>query len=293
MTIKNRLLRQIGHQTWLSGRDRIIRLFSHPDRQKPYLFRTDFFGSLYTGNLQNFIDWTVFYYGSFQKHELLLLRDLAQVLRAKAKPVYFYDVGANIGHHSLFMSNETDHIYCFEPYSVVREELKRKFTNAGAERMVTVFPVALGDKNQRHTFYPPTGANQGTGTLSDELPSNAAAESIEVDVVRGDDFLSAHALPTVSILKLDVEGYEVQALEGMKATLRRDRPPILMEVRVSKTAEIAGALHEVLNELLYPDHVLFGVAELRGDYMLQSFVGRTVEEILVLPLELIGTIRGT
>lgn len=293
MTIKNWLLRQIGHQAWLSGQDRILRAFSHPDRQKSYPFRINFFGLLYTGNLQNFIDWTVFYYGSFQKHELLLLKDLAKVLRAKAKPVYFYDVGANIGHHSLFMSKETDHIYCFEPYSLVREELIRKFKHADVEGMVTVFPVALGDKNQRHTFYPPTGANQGTGTLSDELPSNAAAESIEVDVVRGDDFLSAHVLPTVSILKLDVEGYEVQALEGLKATLRRDRPPILMEVRLSRTAEIAGALREVLIQLLYPDHVLFGVAESRGDYMLQSFVGRTVEEVLVLPVELIGTIRGT
>ncbi len=207
--------------------------------------------------------------------------------------MYFYDVGANIGHHSLFMSKETDHIFSFEPYFLVRDELRRKFRHAGAEDMVTVFPVALGDENQRHVFYPPTGANQGTGTLSDVLPSNAAAEAIEVDVVRGDDFLFANKLPPVSVLKLDVEGYEFQALEGLKETLRRDRPPILMEARLLTNAEAARAHHEVLSNLLYPDHLLFGVAESQKSYKLQPFISRTVEEILVVPIELAGTIRGT
>ena len=42
--MKQQMLRLVGRQQWLRGRDRILRAFSHPDHQKPYSFETDFFG---------------------------------------------------------------------------------------------------------------------------------------------------------------------------------------------------------------------------------------------------------
>jgi hypothetical protein len=65
MSLKQRALRAIARQDWLRGRDRILRLLANPDRHPPEQFETDFFGISYTGNLANFIDWTVFYYGGF------------------------------------------------------------------------------------------------------------------------------------------------------------------------------------------------------------------------------------
>src|ERR1035441_6591725 len=85
-TAKQRMLRMIGHLEWLRGRDRVLRAFSHPDRQKPEPFEVDFFGLSYSGNMANFIDWTVFYYGAFAINELRLLAALAQALHAQGKP---------------------------------------------------------------------------------------------------------------------------------------------------------------------------------------------------------------
>jgi FkbM family methyltransferase len=177
--------------------------------------RRIFFGLAYTGDLANFIDWTVFYYGAHAIEELLLLRALADALRAQGKPVNFFDVGANIGHHSLFMSQHADRVFSFEPYSVVRLQMERKFNHAGV-RNATIYPVALGNRNETATFHPPTGANLGTGTLGDVLPGNASMETISVDVVRGDDFLPANRMPAISLLKMDVEGFETNVLEGMR-----------------------------------------------------------------------------
>jgi FkbM family methyltransferase len=289
ISLKQKALRALGHQRWLRGRDRILRAFDHPDHHPSFPFETDFFGLAYTGNMANFIDWTVFYYGAFVVNELLLLGALADALRAQGKPVNFFDVGANIGHHSLYMSSHADRIFAFEPFATVRNELERKMAHAGV-RNLTAFPVALGDRNESGTFFPPTGTNQGTGTLGETLPGNASTESIQVAVVRGDDFFSANQLPPISLLKMDVEGYEVNALEGMRETLWRDRPPILMEIqRVTRTGATKSA---TIESLLYPDHLLYEVGDSRGQYTLKPFASGTTEEALVLPAELAGIIPG-
>jgi len=288
-TTKQRMLRKIGHLQWLRGRDRVLRAFSHPDRQKPQPFEVDFFGLPYSGNMANFIDWTVYYYGAFAANELHLLAALAAALRAQGKPVNFYDVGANIGQHTLFMSAHADRVFSFEPFATVRDEMKRKLDHA-AVRNATAFPVALGNRNETAAFRPPTGANQGTGTLGETLPENVSAETISVQVVRGDDFFAANRLPPISLLKMDVEGFEVNALEGMRESLWRDRPPILMEIqRDNASGSRKGA---DIEPLLYPDHLLYEVGSAPGQYSLRPFSMGNTEEALVLPAELVGIVPG-
>ncbi|WP_035346905.1 FkbM family methyltransferase [Edaphobacter aggregans] len=290
--MKREILRFVGHQHWLRGRDRVLRAFEDPDRQKPYAFTVDFFGRPYTGNMSNFIDWSVFYYGAFQGHELKLLAAIAEGLHRKGRPVNFFDVGANIGHHTLFMSAHADRVFSFEPFSVVRDEMKRKLKHAAVDN-VTIFPVAMGDANETGSFHPPTGANQGTGTLGDALPDNASSEILPVTVVRGDDFFGANNLPPISVLKMDVEGYETKALAGMRETLWRDRPPMFVEIQRDQYTGAAARQGTMVKDLLYPDHLIFEVASSRGEYVLRRFLSGNTEEALVIPAELAGFIPGT
>ena len=285
------ILRVIGRQQWLRGRDRILRTFAHPDRHKSQAFEIGFFGHAYSGNLANFIDWNVFYYGAFQLHEIRLLSAIANALRTSGKPVNFFDVGANIGHHSLFMSRHADRIFSFEPFSVVRDEMVRKLNHAGVSN-VTIFPVALGDRNEIGTFHPPTGANQGTGTLGSNLPDNASSEKISVQVVRGDDFFAANHLPPITLLKMDVEGYETKVLEGLRNTIWRDRPPIFVEIQKEDYDGSASPQGPRVKDLLYPDHVIFEVGASRGRPLLKPFLQGNTEEALVLPAELAGLINA-
>jgi len=90
-SMKQQILRFVGHRRWLRGRDRVLRAFSHPERQESHIFETDFFGQSYSGNMNNFIDWNVFYYGAFQPHEVRLLGALADALRANGKPMNFFE----------------------------------------------------------------------------------------------------------------------------------------------------------------------------------------------------------
>ena len=284
-SLKHRILRFIGHLDGVRGRDRILRAFSHPERCPSYPFEVDFYGKKYTGNLTSYIDWIVFYYGSMSPNELHLLGALADALHGQGKPVNFFDVGANIGHHTLYMSSHADRIFSFEPFSVVRDEMKRKLAHAGVTN-ATIFPVAMGDHTETGSYFPPTGANQGTGTLGNILPDNAAAEPISVEVVRGDEFFAANNLPPISLLKIDVEGYEVKALAGMKETLWRDRPPIVMEMQ-------PGSRGAAVLDMLYPDHLLFKVANNHGKFELQPYAAGETDDVLVLPKELAGIVPGS
>ena len=80
------------------------------------------FGLNYKGNLSSFLDWSVFFYGAYEKEYLYFLRDLI----TDSTSTIFIDVGANIGHHSLFMSQYCKEVHSFEPNPNVRERLTEK-----------------------------------------------------------------------------------------------------------------------------------------------------------------------
>ena len=112
-------------------------------------------------------------------------------------------------------------------------------------------------------------------------------------MVRGDDFFAANSLPPISLLKIDVEGYEVNALDGFRKTLWRDRPPILMEIQRANQSGVDADKSAVIQSLLYPGHLLFDVVSSRGRFALKPFSMGDTEEALVLPMELAGIIPGT
>lgn len=282
--LRFRLLRVLGHQHWiLRGRDRFLRWFCNPDRAPAIEFVVPFFGGIYPGRLDNFVDWSVFHYGAYARHELLLLADITSALRySRQRPVAFFDVGANVGNHSLFMAAQGARVFAFEPFSPVRAELHRKLrVNPGL--VVRVFDFGLGDRDALLRFHPPSGANVGTGTFIE--PTAAEREGLELPVRAGDAAFRELGLPPIDILKIDVEGFECQVLTGLASRLRTDRPLILFEL--SERTRRTFASLEGLRAALYPHHDLFevGTRSVSGPYWLRSFEFPTASEALVIPAE--------
>jgi hypothetical protein len=104
--LKLSLLRFLGRRVPVRGRDRLIRWLENPALLRDHPFVDDFHGYRYPGNLKRFIDWSVFVYGAYSGHELKLLADLAAGLRREREgPVVAWDIGGNIGHHTLFLAS--------------------------------------------------------------------------------------------------------------------------------------------------------------------------------------------
>jgi FkbM family methyltransferase len=138
----------------------------------------------------------------------------------------FYDVGANVGFLSVIAARLGAHVVAFEPLPENADVLEKNASLNGLN--VQVVRLALSDRDGEADLQlgdEPTWAKLNTP----ETQYKAEVESkgrLRVRVAR----LDALDLPPPDMVKLDVEGAEVQALRGMEETLRNHAPKLLIEL---------------------------------------------------------------
>jgi FkbM family methyltransferase len=183
--------------------------------------------------------------GLFERREIQALEHLLKLRRssdAYSGPGVFLDVGANIGAYSVVLSSLFAQVIAFEPNPIVANILR---ANVAQNRClnVTVVEKALGAEATKASLFSIEKWNVGMASLT----SNEEAEEIaKVDVVRGDDFLGNLIQQDVKVelLKIDVEGHEPYALQGLMNILKAHQPLIAFEVRGAKLSEeITGVLN--------------------------------------------------
>ncbi len=135
----------------------------------------------------------------------------------------FVDIGANVGNHTLFVA------HYLSPTSVIPIEpnplsIKLLVANVVLNDLIgTVrldrLGVGIGDENSGGYAMEDRQRNRGAAKM---LPGQG-----DIAVRRGDDILKD---VTPSLIKIDVEGMELQALSGLEETLDRARPALLVEV---------------------------------------------------------------
>lgn len=227
-------------------------------------FSTDFFGLTYQGNLNNSVEFTLFHLGAFEKPLLFFLRDTMQCLKHSAKGAgqNFFDIGANIGQHSLFMSLHADQVHSFEPYDTVSQKLERHI-DINSLSNITLHKVGLSNQQEELDFYAPTGRNQGIGSFDAGTVSKGNKSLGKLALVRGDDYLAERELQDIALLKIDVEGFEKNVVSGLAATLEKARPVIVLEVTYGNSLSF-GSLNE-LNAALPADYQLFRFNNRKAD----------------------------
>ena len=150
------------------------------------------------------------------------------------------DVGANIGHISLYFGTlvgDRGKVYAFEPGQNNLPYLARNISQAGN---ITIVPQALGSTAEVRPFHLENLTGQNNSFLSGFLMMKGTArshfmrvqtKSVPVQVLRGDDFLEANRIQP-DFLKMDVEGFEYEVLQGFEKTLREVRPAMMVELQV-------------------------------------------------------------
>jgi FkbM family methyltransferase len=143
----------------------------------------------------------------------------ARFLGALATARRVVDVGAHIGLYTIAAARRLPpdgHVYAIEP-DPVSVLLLRRNIRAHRLRNVTVHPWAAGAKPGPRTLYlteHPTLAGMLSGFYVQ--PDATATHPVQIAVERLDDHIAA----PVDLVKIDVEGAELEALEGMEGLLR-------------------------------------------------------------------------
>jgi FkbM family methyltransferase len=185
------------------------------------------------------------------------------------------DVGAHLGWLSMQAARRVGpagRVIAFEPNPRTRPLLEHNLRDNGLADRVRIEPRALGARPGRLSFYlSPAG---DTSSLHRQA---AEDEPVEVEVVTGDAVLAGGPAP--SVIKLDVEGGELDALAGLEATIHRAGPELrlFVECNPSALAEAGAspeALWAALERLgLEPQVIDEAAGALRGREALHSVSG--------------------
>ena len=151
------------------------------------------------------------------------------IIRKEVKPgMVVFELGANVGYLTFMMwrlLKKEGKVFAVEPDPRNFGLLKKSVSLNHAEDMIDIFPYAVDNEDGEVTFFLGKKSN-----LSSIKPTkNTSDESVTVKTVTIDTFFENRYFP--SFIKMDIEGHEVEALEGSLKTFDQQFPcKILIEV---------------------------------------------------------------
>lgn len=178
----------------------------------------------------------------------------------------FVDVGAHIGFYTVALASGYDRVLSFEPSKFQFKWLEYNKTINSLDH-VELHSSALGSESGSSTVNV-LSKDGGGNSLSQELvlalPDSAILDKYMVNIETLDNF----GLSDVDFIKIDVEGFEIDVLEGAINTINASRPAILIEVWIdpSRRTRVADMMHSM-------------------NYTFEPIFPRSPELVLCLPLE--------
>ena len=156
------------------------------------------------------------------------------------------DIGAYTGVYSLIASttNLDSKILAFEPNPLLIENLRKNIEINQLQDRIEVFQIALGNSNESINLnYNEDTSMPFLGVLPKTVGSTFTSHL--VTQMRLDDIAILHK---ISLMKVDIEGSELEFLKGARSTILRDSPTIFIE---ALTDDAFSKIEEFLADLNY------------------------------------------
>lgn len=175
-------------------------------------------------SVQDWVQYHLFMYGFYELPESLFWLNFT-----KGKKVVL-DVGGNVGYFSLLAAkglNKNGKIYAFEPVSKTYKRFQENIRLNGTHSIV-LEKLAISNKEDVLTINVGNAHNWGMSSINMHEHLSGDKEIVRCETIDG--YIKKHNLSVVDIVKIDIEGSEFAAIDGMKNTLSIQRPVVLIEL---------------------------------------------------------------
>ena len=215
-------------------------------------------------------------------YEAETLDVLAELLREAPASATIFDVGANTGFYTLAVLAlaPAAHVHAFEPVAQIASSLRENVGANGLLEQVHFNACAVAERSGTVAIHVPD-ETWHSATLSTGGFRGLDGHVEQVAGVALDDYVKAHGVKRVDVLKIDVEGHEDAVLGGARRILREHRPAVLCECLPELDAEAVGLL---IAEFDYRAYHLRGSGPVRVPHVVADRSGR-FKNYLLLPAE--------
>ena len=225
--------------------------------------------------------------GEYYERNVIYFLD--RIVRSYVKPIMI-DVGANCGYYSIRYSDVCKKIFAFEPvastYKTLEANIYRnsiiniKTLNYGLSEAAGELLINLYNSSANNSIF------------ERNIPKEHSLKKIGTELIKLnslDNLIAAKEVEIPDIIKIDVEGAELNVLKGAQKTISQYRPTILFEYSTS-TALDAGYSKEILLDVLnLTNYKVYGIPEDENDCNLifeRNFDKASLANLIFVPEEL-------
>lgn len=188
--------------------------------------------------------------------ELCELEILKSILNGKHT---ILDVGANYGFYAIHLAKifPNSFIHCFEPVLDTAKLLRNNCERNDVSSKVKINSAAVGAAVGITKIT--TDRYAGNHILTDKNYQGTAAE---VTLTTIDEYVSVNAISEVEFIKCDVEGFELEVMEGASKTISKFRPIILLEIAIEWEGRTEKSISHIFNYMIEQNYQSFTVGDL-------------------------------
>lgn len=224
--------------------------FLAPSLVPPYTVCTRYGFNIIVTNTHDSIDRSLYVQGIYEAGTLHIIKTCLR------QGDIFLDVGANIGLMSLLGARQvkdTGVVYAFEPEPDTFNLLQQNIAINEVQN-IRAMNFGLGARQGVEVIYRNCLDNRGMASF---VKSSVGAEGgVEVPVWTLDTFLAEEGIGSVRMMKIDVEGWELEVLKGAQVLLSQSEAPMLCVEYNSKVVRYKEMYQFIMAINLYKAFIL-------------------------------------
>lgn len=200
-----------------------------------------------TCDLRGHVQRNLYFIGAYEQE------NCGQWLNLVTRAQVVFDVGANVGLYSLLAAvmNPRVTVHAFEPTPELHATLTGNAKLNGVEGRLTANLAGIGRKNGQAFINIERGRSGDNDGMNFVTGAAGATGSRPITLYSLDEYCAERGITRIDLMKMDVEGYEAEALLGAKQLLEKKAIRVLLLELLGWSAERAGHTEAEVLDLLW------------------------------------------